>query len=152
MRQLLSRIKKGNSVWDRVLSVTLVLALLMGLVMLAYTLANPAMDKFTEFYILGLDGKAINYPQELSKGETGKLLVGIVNREQETATYWIEIIVDDVTTNPYGKVTLEDRQKWEEEVSFTLYHAGENQKVEFRLFRQEYPSVYLNLHLWTNVR
>ncbi len=110
------------------------------------------MDKFTEFYILGLDGKAINYPQELSQGETGKLLVGIVNREQETAIYWIEVVIGDVTNNPYGKVTLKDSQKWEEKISFTLYHTGDNQKVEFRLFRQEYPGIYLNLHLWTNVR
>ncbi len=149
---MLSRIKEGDGVWDRVLSAALVFTLLMALVMLAYTLANPKRDKLTEFYILGLDGKAVNYPQELSKGETGKLLVGIVNREQETATYWVEIIIDGITNTSYGKVTLEDRQKWEEEISFTPYHTGDKQKVEFRLFRQEYPGVYLNLHLWTNVR
>ena len=143
---------KGEGVLDRALSIILAVALLGALVALVYTLANPKVDPFTEFYILGLDGKAIDYPQELSVGETGKVLLGIINREQETATYWVEITINGVKNKKLGMVTLEDDEEWKQIVGFIPDKAGDNQKVEFLLYRQGYDGVYRNLRLWVNVR
>ncbi len=42
-----------------------------------------AGERFTEFYILGLEGKADNYPDELTVGEEGRVILGIVNHEHE---------------------------------------------------------------------
>ena len=143
---------KGEGVLDRALSIILAVALLGALVALVYTLANPKVDPFTEFYILGLDGKATDYPQELSVGETGKVLMGIINREQETATYWVEITINGVKNKKLGMVTLEDDEEWKQIVGFIPDKAGDNQKVEFLLYRQGYDGVYRSLHLWVNVR
>jgi uncharacterized membrane protein len=57
---------RGKSVSDKVLSVLLIAAILAGIGALTYVIATPgAGAQFTDFYILGLGGKATNYPDEL---------------------------------------------------------------------------------------
>ncbi len=134
-------------------SIILVLAIVGALGMLGYAIASPrAGEKFTEFYILGLDGKAIDYPEELIVGEEGKVKVGIINREQETATYWVEVAIEGAESNEVGIVTLEDGEKWEGVVGFSPDRVGDNQKVEFLLYKQWWNGVYQRLHLWVDVK
>ena len=61
--------------------------------------------------------------------------MGIVNREQETMTYRVEVAIDGVKNNELGPMTLDHDGKWEEIVSFTPVWAGDNQKVEFLLYQ-----------------
>ena len=134
-------------------SIILVLAIVGALGVLGYAIASPkAGEKFTEFYILGLDGKAIDYPEELIVGEEGKVKVGIINREQETATYWVEVAIEGVKSNEVGMVTLEDGERWEGVVGFAPDRVGDNQKVEFLLYKQGWDGVYQRLHLWVDVK
>lgn len=142
----------GGSVWDRVLSITLVLAILGALGTLVYVVAKPNEARFTEFYLLGLSGEAKDYPSLLKVGEEGKVVVGIVNREQETATYRVEVRIDGVISNEAGPVMLEHDEKWEETVGFTPDRAGDEQKVEFLLYRLAESEVYQRLHLLVDVQ
>lgn len=48
-------------------------------------------EKFTEFYTLGLSGKATDYPKELAISAEAKVIVGIINQERETVTYRVEV-------------------------------------------------------------
>ena len=99
----------SRGVWDRMLSVILVMVIVGTLATLGYVIATPVAEEgFTEFYILGLQGKAIDYPEALMVGEEGKVLVGIINREREIATYWLEVAIDGVKNNEVGAVTLMD--------------------------------------------
>ena len=143
---------KGKGALGRALSIILAVALLGALGALVYTLAKPKVEKFTEFYILGLESKAVDYPEELVIGEEGKVLMVIANREQEVATYWVEVAIDGVKNNELGAVTLEDGEKWEGTVSFTPEKVGDNQKIEFLLYRQGWDGVYQRLHLWVDVQ
>lgn len=144
---------KIEGTWNRGLFAILVLTILGMLGVLGYIIANPkAGEKFTEFYILGLEGKAADYPEELLVGEEGKVLAGIINQEWEIATYWVEVTIDGVKNNELGTVTLEDGEKWEGIVGFTPDKAGDNQKVEFQLYRQGWEGVYQRLRLWVNVQ
>ena len=143
----------GGGAWDRVLSVILALTILGALGTLGYAIASPKVgERFTEFYIEGLEGKAIDYPKELALGEKGKVIVGIINREHETVTYRVEVVIDGVKNNGVGPVTLDHDGKWEKIVGFTPDKAGDNQKVEFLLYRQGQNEVYQRLHLWVDVR
>ncbi|MFC2010972.1 DUF1616 domain-containing protein [Chloroflexota bacterium] len=142
----------GGSVWDRVLSITLVLAILGALGMLIYVVAAPVEEKFTEFYLLGLSGEAKDYPSQLMAGEEGKVIVSIINREQETVTYRVGVRIDGVISNEAGPVTLEHGEKWEETVGFTPDRAGDKQKVEFLLYSQAESEVYQRLHLLVDAR
>jgi len=143
----------GGGVWDRALSVILALAILGALGTLGYAIASPKVgERFTEFYIEGLEGKAIGYPKELVVGEEGKVIVGIINREHETVTYQVEVAIDGVKNNEVGPVALDHDGEWEEIVGFTSGRAGDNQKVEFLLYKQGQNEIYQRLHLWVDVR
>ena len=51
---------------DKALSIVLILAILGAIGTLAYVIASPKVgERFTEFYILGLEGKAEGYPKKL---------------------------------------------------------------------------------------
>jgi uncharacterized membrane protein len=143
---------KGGA-WDKVLSVILVVAILGALGMLGYVIAKPkAGERFTELYILGVGGKAEDYPQELTIGEEGKVIVGIINREHERVSYQVEVVIDNVKNNEVGPIELEHDEKWEGIVVFTPSEPGEDQKVEFLLYKNggAEPSVE-SLHLWIDV-
>jgi len=143
----------SESIWDRVLSSILVVAILGALGMLGYVLARPAVvERFTEFYLLSSSGEAKDYPSQLMVGEEGKVVVGIINREQETVTYRVEVRIDGAVSNEVGPVTLEYDEKWEEIVGFVPDRAGEKQKVEFLLYRQAESEVYQSLHFWIDVQ
>jgi len=143
----------GGRSWDKMLSIILTLTILGALGTLGYTIANPKVgERFTEFYIEGLEGKAADYPEELAVGEEGKVIVGIINREHETMTYRVEIVIDGVKNNGVGPVALDHDGEWEKIVGFTPGKAGDNQKVAFLLYRQDQSDVYQRLHLWVDVR
>ena len=86
-------------------------------------------------------------------GEEGRLIVGIVNREHETVSYRVEVRIDRVRNNEVQPIVLAKEQKWEEVVSFTPNRAGDNQKVEFLLYKNGQSEPYLEpLYLWVNVK
>lgn len=143
----------GGSVRNRVLSIILIAAIAGALGALAYVIVTPKTgEQFTEFYILGEGGQAADYPHDLNTGEAAIVIVGLVNREQATITYRVEVRIGEQLIGEAGPVTLEDDKKWEEAVGFTPTVVGDNQKVEFLLYKDgaAEPSAE-SLHLWVNV-
>jgi len=151
---------QGQSLADNVLSLLLVLVIAGALATLGYAIATPRVgEKFTEFYILGPDGKAENYPTELKVGEEGKVIVGIANHEQEWVSYRVEVWIGgekaklriDGEDRDEIMVELENEGKWEQEVGFVPQKAGGGQKVEFVLYKDGEPYFEEPLHLWIDV-
>ncbi len=140
--------------WDKVLSIVLVASILGAIGTLAYVIITPkAGEKFTEFYVLGLDGKADNYPDELTVGEEGKVILGIVNHEHEDGlTYRVEILIDGEGNSTIRPPALDHDQKWESEVSFIPQELGDDQKVKFILYRNGDEEPYRSLYLWLDVK
>ena len=137
--------KKGLLSADRILSVFLVMAILGAMGALGYVIANPKVEKFTEFYILGLDGKAEWYPSEfvLGGGEIvlvryesaggfrenqeayGRVTSVIVNREQQQATYLVKVNINGEQTKVWlngeeiqdiGPIGLAQGEQWRLEI------------------------------------
>lgn len=143
---------RGQSVVSKVLSVVLLATIIGAIGTLGYTITTPKVgEKFTEFYILGLEGKAKNYPTELIVGQEARVIVGIINREHEEITYRIEITINYVKNSEMGPVALEHEEKWERVVNFIPSRAGDNKKVEFLLYRLDRDEVYQRVHLWIDV-
>jgi uncharacterized membrane protein len=141
----------GSSGLDKALSVTLVMAIAATIGTLGYVIATPRVgERFTEFYILGLEGRAEDYPRELEVGEEGRVIVGIINQEHETVSYQVEVRIDGVINDEVGPIVLEHDERWREIVSFTPRRTG-NQTVEFLLYKNGEVEPYLELHLWLNV-
>lgn len=138
---------------DRVLSLVFGVIILVVIGAIIYLNITPKIgDKFTEFYILGLEGKAASYPEKLMVGEEAKVIVGIVNHEYEELSYQLKITIDGVRNKEIGPVVLAHEGKWEQEVSFTPVKAAEKQKVEFLLYRHGVAEPYRTLHLWIDVK
>jgi uncharacterized membrane protein len=164
---------------NKTLSILLIIFIIGTFGILGYTLAVPKIGEiFTEFYILGHDGKAQDYPSELimkndqviqvtygagayiTTGGWAEVTLGIVNHEQKKVTYSVKITIDGepVSTNnggtivdQLGPIELKQGEKWEQEIGFAPRHVGYNQKVEFVLFKDNniYPDS--SLSLWINV-
>lgn len=143
----------GESRLDRGLTLLLILSVVGAIGTLGYVIATPKVgERFTEFYILGLDGKAENYPRELTLGEYGRVILGIVNQEDETTEYRVEIAFDGEMVEKIGSLILDHEGEAEQEVSFAPVRAGPNQKVEFQLYRGVSAELYQTLHLWIDVK
>jgi uncharacterized membrane protein len=142
----------GFSRTDRILTVVLIIAILGAIGTLAYVIAVPRIgEQFTEFYILGKGGKAADYPTQLKLGEAGNVIVGVINHEQKSGSYTLEVRIDGAASAPQP-LTLANEEKWERPLTFTPEKAGDKQKVEFLLYKTGQNEPYEELHLWVDVK
>ncbi len=139
---------------DKALSVSLVGVVLVALGSLGYVVAMPkTAEKFTEFYILSMEGKAENYPKKVTLGESVELVIGIVNHEYEVTSYRIDIKTNGIESNQITIQPLANEEKWEEVVSFVPQSSSKSQRVEFWLYKNDGAKPYFKepLHLYIAV-
>jgi uncharacterized membrane protein len=141
--------------WNKALSIFLMVAIIACIAATVYIVQTGKGESFTEFYILGLDGKADNYPSQLKPGESASVILGIVNHEYATVEYRVEITDNGTSINKIGPVTLAHEEKWENSVSFKPVITGDSQQIEFLLHKSiDHPTdntTPLSLKLWVNV-
>jgi uncharacterized membrane protein len=169
-----------GSKFNKSLTLILVVAILGAFGVFGYTIVNPKIDEiFTELYILGLNGKAQDYPTEfiMQKGQIigvsygsqiydnttglGEVTLGIVNHEQQKEIYSLRITIadepatitlDGIQSDQIEPIQLQTGEKWEQKVGFAPQHIGDNQKVEFLLYKVDNSTVENSLHLWIDVK
>lgn len=107
-------------------------------------------DGFTEFYLLGPEGKMDNYHTHLTVGEVGSVTVGIQNHDHETENYRILMTLEN---NLIGEnsIVLSQGDQWQENFHFEPTETGENKKLEFLLYLENNPEPYYKLRLWLTV-
>jgi uncharacterized membrane protein len=140
-----------NNARDKALTIVLVIVTVGALAVLVFIAAVPRGELFTEFYILGQQGQSGDYADKLNAGDEGKVMVGIINHERTEVSYSVEVVTAGSATTAAGPIALSDTQNWEGEVSFTAMVPGDNQEVEFLLYREGVVGPYRQLHLWINV-
>lgn len=141
-----------HSLLSGTLSAVLILIILGALGLLVYSVAVPAAnERFTEFYILGQDGAAENYLAELKVNQEASVIVGIVNREQETSSYRVSVRINGIKSDKWAPSDLAHGEKREKAISFQPVTEGDNQEVEFLLFKQGQDEIYQTLRLIINV-
>ncbi|MFP3871844.1 MAG: DUF1616 domain-containing protein [Candidatus Natronoplasma sp.] len=162
---------KSYDIIDKALVIaTVVLLIASGA--LAYNIATTPRtgERFTEFYVLGPDGKADNYPTNLTLNQNGTVIVGAVNREHTTVNYTLvvglgysygemarvgEIPPDHNFTLPSNNtcfempLTLKHGERWNQTINFFIGEPGRDYKLSFLLLRD--GEVYRDLHLWVDV-
>lgn len=143
----------GQGFWRKTLTIVLIVSIVGALGMLGYTMSKPLVgERFTEFYILSLDRSVEGLPTTLAVGDGGNVIVSIVNNEGEEASYRLEIRVDGEIKSVIEQIILDNKQKIEFTVGFTVDKAGASQKVEFLLYKQPDNKSYRTLALWVNVK
>ena len=88
-------------------------------------------------------------------GESGTVIVGIVNHEYRPTNYTMEIKLENKSMflpENLKHITLAHNETWEEPVILTPEFEGKNMKLQFLLFNETEKSVpYRDLHLWIDV-
>ena len=147
---------------DKALTVILVIAIISSIATLAYVITHPKPgEKFTEFYILGPNGKAADYPTKLFVGENATVILGIANHEYRNVTYYVEVWLVNLTydfktntthiynmylldrfnvTLPHKPVNIEGNwtPQWEMNYTFSIDKPGKWQ-LWFLLFKDKEP-------------
>jgi uncharacterized membrane protein len=93
-------------------------------------------ERFTEFYLLSLQGKASGYPDKVTAGQPVSLIVGIVNHEGKPVTYTVQVELAGAIIKTMRTEILQDKQKWENRTDFGLDKVGNKQRVEFYLYTE----------------
>jgi uncharacterized membrane protein len=138
---------------DKRISSILIILLIIAISLTVYIVVNPNPgEKFTEFYILGPENMAGNYPTNLSVNEVGNLTIGIVNHEQSTTTYNLITTLNGITIKNES-YTLQNKETRRIPFSFTATKSGNNQTLEFSLYKlPDNKTVYRSLNLILNVK
>ena len=137
---------------DRTLSTILIVILIIAVIATFYIVLAPSQsEKFTEFYILGSNGKAGDYPTNLTINQEGKVTVGIVNHENTNTTYQL-IVKFNRNILKNETFSLLNNEKREIPFSFITINVGNNQKLEFLLYKlPNTKDTYRSLHLIVDV-
>jgi uncharacterized membrane protein len=161
---------KFNNGLKRSLSIILIILIFSALGILGYINSESKIgQRFTEFYILGLNDQAQNYPTDFilsnekvanvlydggivdSVSGFGKVTLGIVNHEQQTIDYSVKIVIDNELVNNVGPIKLQKGEKWENLIGIVPQHIGYNQEIKLLLFKGVETEPENSLHFWINV-
>lgn len=109
-------------------------------------------DRFTEFYVLNKDGKASDYPSEISAGHPVSVKLGIINREGADAKYRIQVTANGAIINTIETGTVPNGQKWERSVDIDSGGTAGNQTIKFFLYMNDIITPYLQNPLVLHVK
>jgi len=151
---------------DRILTVVLIISIIIAISMTVYVIITPKEgEKFTEFYVLSLNGTASDYPTNLKIGEEGEVLIGVVNHEYTNTSYQLEVRLNGTVIGEKS-IYLMHNETWESPFTFRATRAGEDQKLEFLLYKNPFEKSFIknasqktlreepyrSLHLWVDVQ
>lgn len=150
-----NRIKESfrkESGTDKILSIILVISIILAFSATAYMMIPKEGEKFTEFYILGPNGKASDYPINLTVGQDGNVTIGIINHEYADVNYTIVIKLNNQTIDN-ETIILYNNQSYEKPFKFAASSLGQKQELEFLLYKlPDNTNIYRSLHLWINTK
>ena len=104
-------------------------------------------EHFTEFYILGAEGKAADYPTSFALNTPQWVTVGVGNHQNRNVTYTVEAQAVNQTFDPATNTSTIDRMQLlnryqvtlaqnttdEQKLTFTVHKPGYNE-IQFLLF------------------
>ncbi|MEA3558367.1 MAG: DUF1616 domain-containing protein [Candidatus Thermoplasmatota archaeon] len=150
---------------DKLLTVGIVVMMVLSVGMLIYIIVVPREgEAFTEFYILGANNMADEYPRNFHLDEEQLVYIGIGNHEHRNMNYSLVMSIDPAASNrtvagfdhvtvsrgqqPLMGVMVPDGKTSEIQVNFSILEVGAY-KLRFLLFVD--GDEYRDLHLWVKV-
>lgn len=115
------------------------IALVFALAGVIFVSMSPgAQEKpFTEFYLLGPNGTAEDYPTALNVNESGTFIVGITNHEHENIIYTVRLRVGNRTLADQS-IAVADGATQEREFTFSPRTGGQKE-LQILLFKSSSP-------------
>jgi uncharacterized membrane protein len=153
----ISRPKGGkHPVFNALLAIVLLIILLASVYATVNVIsATSHSDPFTEFYLLGPNGKADNYPRLFNVSEPQPVIVGVVNHEYKDMDYDLVVVLENGTQKYKlyeDRISLADKAAWLRQVSINPPVNGTNMKLDFQLFENGNMTVpYRDCFLYVTV-
>lgn len=95
---LIRRVFVGGSGANKVINIVMAIAILSSAFALTYAVAVPKqIEHYSEFYVLGPNGGAFGYPNNLTVNQSAKVIIGISNHEFRTVNYTVEAWIANET-------------------------------------------------------
>ena len=145
--------------WRGLRGVERLLYAVLGLALLGFAVGAVAIitaprpgEKLTEFYILGPEGLAENYPREVPAGQAITVTVGIANHEGVMAEYWVGAFVRNELVGQAGPLRLADEQTDERVLDLVPTTGGDDVRIDIYLYRVGSDDPYRSLRLWVKVK
>jgi uncharacterized membrane protein len=138
--------------FNRLLYLVLAMLILVGLVSAGAILLLPGpAESFTEFYVLGPDELAQDFPLDTAAGQAVTVTAGVTNREGVPGIYRIEVQDAGRVIGQAAPFPLEAGETTEQSLTFTPISTGENVRLDLYLYRDGDDSPYRTLRLWLRV-
>jgi uncharacterized membrane protein len=130
------------------LGVVLVVGLVFATQAVVSLLAGEEAETYTTaFYLLGEEGMAGSYPDEVRLGQPFPATLGIINKERGPASYRVEMRIDGQSPQNLAQVSLEPGETWERTFDVTIWQAGgDTARVDFYLYREPDRTPYRSVH------
>ena len=122
------------------------------LLIIGFTFLPTGSANTTEFYLLGEEGIASGYPENVTVGEEATVQVGIGNLENSQQSYTLLVRTNE-TSLFSDTVTVSSDGRWEEPVPVTFDSAG-RKRLLFELYSGQSTEgePYRELQLYVNVQ
>ncbi|MBI3160209.1 MAG: DUF1616 domain-containing protein [Chloroflexi bacterium] len=134
---------------------TFIRASLVGAVILALILAVWTSERqtpqYTEFYLLGANGRASGYPEEIRLGEPLLLTIGVVNHEGGARGYSVVALQGEDAVGVLMPFEVADEERRELALSIDMLPESGTQRVEIWLGGDGFEFPYRRLTIWLNV-
>jgi uncharacterized membrane protein len=138
---------------DNFLSACLVIAVCIAFLVTVFVIWAPKEhEHYTDFFVLGENGTADNYPYQIIPGQAYRIYIGVGNHESQNTTYIIEtwdmITEFDDATNTTRIIAMDpgdmiSRTLANNETSIMPYNLeimnAKYNRVEFLLFKDTVP-------------
>lgn len=170
----------GNNSLSRSFMIILIILVVTACGILGYFVFMPKSgEQFSEFYVLGNNGKAQNYPTEYimddgvitevkyddgtidTSSTYGNVSLGIVNHEENNTAYFIkmqinhepvDIIYEGSKYPTIGPIELSNGEKWERNIGILPVKESDNQMVEIMLYKDTENNLLNSLQIFINVK
>lgn len=142
----------NRSIKDRFSTGILIFSIVLAISLVYFVITVPKIgEKFTEFYILGPEGKADNYSKDLKYNSPSQVLIGVANHEYIPVNYTVQVVLENnILTDTWFR--LNHNETWEQNVIYIPEKIGKNMKLEFLLFKEDnFTAPYRELNMWVNI-
>jgi len=163
-------VSRPDSRAEAVLNMVVLLSIVLLISSFVYATTVPK-ETFTEFYLLSEDGSgqvaADSYPQNLTRGQSASLYVGIGNEEGTDMAYTVVVQLQRVAPADERVLNSEELSRFEVDVprgearqvrhTVTPPTTGENLRLMYLLYIGEAPTdpdpedAYRRIHIWIDI-
>jgi uncharacterized membrane protein len=144
---------------ERNMMAVMVGVLFLTLLAAAWIFLLPSPSSYmTEFYMLGSEGYAENFPRQANMGQSISVSLGVTNRERTSMQYRLEVWQVDPLDGTHRQLvagvspftlSVGESHQWDQ--SWQPAWSGQDQQFEFLLYTADDPDPYRQLLLWMNI-